>query len=375
MRRIAFLLALWGCGKDDLKPVPAPEVKVDRPVPSGPAVAPTVTSSITFVVPKDKATWAELSFPCYRAVIELQPGTKPSEAFYKVSPLVEVALHAADIDIDRGDFAAIGGWECGGGTCMYIAANLRQPEKIGDMLRAIPNVTVKEVAKDHYTFDAPGANGARSIHVRSVPIRWPDKLPSDAWSTEQAKATHVVFLTGVFGKGDVDPLTAIADGAAAAAHVADAEGVLADAHGRCVVGTVGGSEFKPGFKLDHARFAMAAPPGAGDPLTRLLGSNRTLDVEVELSLVPAAKEADVARWIVETKAWMTQTLAPVKAQFAGQGPVVDAYVDMLGLVVERGFTHRLAGPALTLSWQTKRVPQSDLAAIETRLGAMMSKTP
>ncbi len=179
----------------------------------------------------------------------------------------------------------------------------------------------------------------------------------------------------MFGGGNVDPLAAIADAGAAAARVKDAEAILDDARGRCAVGNVGKHDFKPGFKLDHARFAVALPEGKSDPVTALLNSNRTLDVEIELTLAPAAKEADVKRWITETRAWMTTTLAPVKAQFAGQGPIVEAIADMLGVVAERGFQHKLTGPALLLSWQTKRVPQADISAIETRLGSLMSKTP
>jgi len=396
MRRIAFLLVVTACGKDDihsstnLQPVkppdpvkpeikaePKPDPKPDpKPTVTGPAVTPTVTSAITFFVPKHATTWAELSFPCYRSALELQAGSKASDPFYKVSPYVEVALKAADIDIDRGDFAAIGGWDCGGGACIYLAVNMRHPEKVGAMMKAIPGLAVKELGKDHYAFEAPGAKGPRSIHVRSVPIRWPDKLPTDKWSADEAKATHLLFVTGAFGKGsDVDPLAAVADAGEAADRVKDAESIVEDARGRCAVGLVGKNDFKPGFKLDHARFAIALPEGKSDPVTAMVNSNRTLDVEVELTLAPAATETDVKRWIAETRAWMTTTLAPVKAQFTGQGPVVEAIADMMSVVAERGFRHKLTGPALLLSWQTRRVPQADISAIETRLGALMSKTP
>lgn len=387
MRRIAFLLVVGACGKDDTgasdrpKWEPAPILKAEpkpepRPVPTGPAVTPTVTSGITFFVPKDAPTWGELSFPCYRAGLELQPGTKASDPFYQVSPLVEVALKSADIDIDRGDVAAVGGFDCGGGICIYLALNLRHPERLGAMIKSLPGLTVKEVGKDHYAFEAPDAKGPRSIHVRAVPIRWPDKLPTDKWSLDEAAATHLVFVTGVFGKGsDVDPLAMLAEAGAAVDRVKDAESLLDDAHGRCVVGFSGKDDFKPGFKLDHARFAVALPEGKGDPVTALVGSNRTLDVEIELTLAPAAKEADVTRWIAETRTWMTTVLAPVKAQFGGQGPLVEVIADLLGLITERGFQHKLAGPALRLSWQTRRVPQADVSAIESRLGALMSKAP
>jgi hypothetical protein len=239
-------------------------------------------------------------------------------------------------------------------------------------LKAIPGITPREVAKGHFAFDAPGANGKRSIHIRTVPIQWADPLPADAWSAEMAKATHVLFISGISGgKKDVDPLTLLADASAGADRVKTVESVVGDAHGRCVVGTVGKNDFKPGFKLDHARFAMAAPPGKPDPITKLLGSNRTLDVEVELTLAPAPKEADVTRWIGEARRWIGDTVAPIKAQFAGGGPLVDAYIEMMSVVGERGFSHKLDGAALTLSWQTARVPQADINALDKKFSGLV----
>jgi len=241
------------------------------------------------------------------------------------------------------------------------------------MLKAIPGIKPKEVAKGHFQFEAPGAKGTRMIHIRTVPIQWADPLPADAWSLDMAKATHILFLSGISGgKTDVDPLTLIADATAGADKVKTTEGVLGDAHGRCVVGTVGKNDFKPGFKLDHARFAMGAPPGKSDPITKLLGSNRTLDVEVELTLSPAPKEADVTRWIGEARRWIAETVAPIKANFAGQGPLVDAYIEMMAVVGERGFNHKLDGAALTLSWQTARVPQADINALDKKFSGLIA---
>ncbi len=353
----------------------APTVAVKKI--DGPSVTPTVTSSITFVTPKDpSATWAEMAFACYRAAIELEPGNKASSAFTQVSPLVEPALAAAGIDLDH-DVAAIGGWDCGGSPCIYFAVTLRHPEKISDMLKTIPGITPIKIADNHYKFDAPGATGPRTIHVRVVPIQWGAAMPTDAWSTEMTKATHLIFLGGVFGKGDVDPLASIADPKAAAAQVRNAEGMLADAHGRCVVGTVGPNDFKPGFHLERGRFAMAAPSGAGDPLTRLIGSTRSLDAEVELTLSPAAKETDVTQWIDESRAWVSSIAEPIRGQFAGAGPMVDAYFDMMGLVASRGFTHTLKDKALQLSWRTDRVKEADISAVEAEFQSVMgaSGTP
>lgn len=372
---VALALTAGACGKSKDKAPggasggSAPTLTPATPVAklAGPSITPTVTSSITFVTPKDPGTtWFEVAFPCYRAAIELQPGNKASDAFTQVSPLIAPALAAADIDLDK-DVAAIGGWSCGEGPCIYLALTLRHPERIPDMLKTIPNVTPKVEGPNHWSFEAPGAQGVRSIHVRALPIQWGAALPDDAWTTEEAKATHVLFVSGLMGKGDVDPLTVLADATAAPARVKDAEGLLGDARERCAVGVVGANDFQPGFKLEHARFAMAAPSNGGDPLTKLIGSSRTLDTELELVIAPPPSEQDYAGWYDQATTWVGGIVEPIKAQFAGNGPMVDAYLDMFKLVGTRGFQHKLAGKSLTLSWRTDRIQQSDLTAIESEL--------
>lgn len=380
----ALAFALAACGKKQDKPgagsaaaaaavTPAAEAP-PKPKIDGPAVAPVVTKSIAFVVPKQLSFWGELSFPCYRAVMSLTGTRTPGEAFENLSPLVKPAMAAAGIDLGR-DMAAIGGFECNGSPCFYVAAALAQPEKMGDVLKALlPASTPKDHGKGHYSVDTPGTSGTRTIHVRVVPIQWPAKLPADAWSQEAAKATHVVFIGGVDGKNaDVDPLTLLADAPTALAHVQDAEGVLADPNGRCLVGRVGPRDFQPGYKLDAARVGLAAPAaGAGrpDPLMTMIGSQRTLDLQVELVLSPAPKPADVSGWIAAGRQWASNIATPIRAQFAG-APMVDVMFDMLVLLGERGFRHEVKGNALRFSWRTDRVPRGDLDALEARLQAVM----
>jgi hypothetical protein len=64
-------------------------------------------------------------------------------------------------------------------------------------------------------------------------------------------------------------------------------------------------------------------------------------------------------------------MAPVRAQFASHGAIVDVMFDMAALLGERGFRHTIKGNALAMSWRTDRVPASDLTAIETRLQAVV----
>ena len=215
---------------------------------------------------------------------------------------------------------------------------------------------------------------------RPYPIQWPAKTPGDVWSRDAAKATHVVFLSGIFGKGTEldDALTNVADAPTAAAKVADIESLVGGARGRCVFGEVGKREFQPGYQLDRARFAMVAPEGKGDALTTLMGSLRTLDLEIDLVLAPAATEAKVTDWINQARAFVRNTMEPLRAQFAGQGPIVDVMYEVGGLLGKSGFRHTLKDKSLLLSFKTDRITAAELASVEAQLeGAMkgMGITP
>ena len=364
---LAILVAIAACkSSHDERPAPgaaAPPAKI-----AGPAIAPIVTGSVTFFSPKDAPWWGELTFACYAAAMRLQPGNRPAEAFEKISPLVAPALAAGDIDLDR-DVAAIGAWGCGDGMCLYTAVALRHPDKLPALLEGFaPGAKAVSVGKDHYTI---ATDDKRTVHLQAVPIAWPSKLPDDPWARDAAHATHVLFVSGLFPKSAaVDPL-ALADPQAAAARVRDVEAVVPDTHGMCIRGFVGKRDFQPGFQLERARFAFAAPDGHADALTSLLGSTRTLDVEVELALAPAPTPQVVDRWIAEARASLAEIGAPLRLQFASQGPLVDVMFDMIGLIGNQGFRHDIKGSALQLSWRTDRISKSDLARIETRLEAVL----
>jgi hypothetical protein len=383
---VVGLVGVSGC-KD--KPKDAPKVAkgsaavavVDPPRAKiqGPSVTPIVTSSITFFVPKDAAWWGEMAFGCYAGAIMLQPGNSPSETFTKISPAIEPALRTADIDLDK-DLQAIGAWGCGEGACIYLALDLRHPDKLKDMLgQLVPGTLPKEIGKHQWTLAAPGAQGPRNIGVRAVPINWPAKLPTDTWSKDAARATHVVFLTGMFDKTtEVDALAAAADEKLAAARVIEAESLVGDPRGRCVLGNVAKRAFQPGYELERARFFLAAPEGKGDALTQMLGSKRSLDLEVELTLDPAPSEKTVAAWIAAARAWVANIGDSVRGSFAGQGPLVDAMYEMAGLLGKSGFRRTIKDKSLTLSFRTDRISSVELAAVESKLeGAMkqMGVTP
>jgi hypothetical protein len=346
---------------------------------SGPHISPVVTNAITFFVPKDASWWGEMSFGCYAGAVTLQPGNSPSAAFTQFSPAVGPALRTADIDLDK-DLGAIGAWGCGEGACLYLAVELRHPEKLRDMLgQLVPGAQPKDLGTNHWSVEAPGPNGTRNIQVRAVPIQWPAKLPTDTWSKLAARATHVIFVTGLFDKTtEVDGLATAADDKLALARIVEAESLVGDTHGRCVLGHVGKRDFQPGTKLERARFVLAAPEGKGDPLTTMLGSTRSLDFEVELTLDPAPNEATLTGWIAAARAWMGNIGESVRASFAGQGAMVDAMYDVAGLLGKSGFRHTLKDKALTLSFRTDRITHGELASVEAKLeGAMkqMGITP
>lgn len=370
MKRIWVVLAAVAACKSDKAPEPGPAV-APKPTKAHVAgtIAPIVTKSVTFFAPKDVPWWGEMSYACYAAAIRLQPGQLPSAAFTQVSPLIAPSLAAADIDLDR-DVAAIGAFGCGDGFCMYSALELRHPEKLPAMLSTmLPGAKQTQISPLHYTVVAPGPKGDRTIHFNAVPIGWDTPAPSDPWSKDAAHATHLLVISGLFGDDTVfDPLAAAEGGLA---RVQDVEGVVTDPGGMCMRARVGKRDFQPGYKLDHARFAMALPDGASDPLMKLVGSTRTMDVEVELALDPAPTEAVAQKWIDEAGAWITSTMDPVRASFAGQGAIVDAMFDVGKLVGTKGFTHTIKGNSLDLSWKTSRISSNDLATVESKLSAFV----
>lgn len=372
---VLIALALVACKKSEPPPPVAekPEAAPKLPKIDGPSITPVKTESVAFVVPKaDTQWWGEMNFSCYRAAMSLTGTRTAGEAFEKLSPTVPSAMAAGGIDLGR-DLAAMGGMDCGGTPCLYVAATLAQPDKMPEVLsKLLPNMPQKTVGKGHYTIDTPGLKGTRVIHVHVVPLQWTAKPAGDAWNDEAARATHAVFIVGVDGKNlDVDPLKFLDPKPET---VKDAEAVIADAHSRCLVGRVGPTDFQPGYKLERARFALAAPTGKGDPLMGLLSSQRTLDFTVELQLAPPPKEADVKKWIQAGRQWMANIAGPIRMQFAGN-PMLDVYFNMLSVLGERGFKSEIKGNALRLSWRTDRVPKAELDALAKQFEAMMGTQP
>jgi hypothetical protein len=92
---------------------------------------------------------------------------------------------------------------------------------------------------------------------------------------------------------------------------------------------------------------------------------------VPSTLSPAPTEQVVQGWIDQAKAFVSSTVAPIKAQFAGQGPAVDVLFDLAGVLGNEGFRHTLKDKTLTVTWRTDRIPQSELTTYATRLEAAM----
>jgi hypothetical protein len=384
VRAAVLSMCLLACKGKERPPgdPPAPPTAPVAPTkakPSGPAITPVISNSVTFVVPKSTSWWGEFQFACYRAVMSLTGKRDAGDAFDNLSPTVPEAMRAGGIDLGR-DLAGMGMFECGGSPCIYVAATLAQPEKMKDVLdKLIPGTTATVVAPGHYTLGTASTvnpSGTRTIHVRVVPLDWSaTKVPDDAWSKEAARATHVVFIGGVDGKdNDVDPMTLLADAATGAAHVKDAESVLGgETRNRCMAGIVGPRDFQPGFKLERALFAMAAPPAAKpDAMMTMLESQKTLDVEVDLQLAPAPTNAKAQEWIRMGKMFLGGIGANVRGQFAGQDDAMNVYFDMLSLIGEKAFSHAVKGSSLRFSWRTDRIPKSDLQALETRLQSVLA---
>ena len=116
---------------------------------------------------------------------------------------------------------------------------------------------------------------------------------------------------------------------------------------------------------------MVAPEGKGDPLTRLMGSIRTLNLEIELVLSPAPTDKVVKGWIEEARGFVSTTMAPIRQQMAGQGAVVDVMFDVGALLGKAGFKYSIKDKALGLSFRTDRITSDQLVLVESKLQAVM----
>lgn len=371
---LVALVALVGCKDKASPPVARGSAAVPTTLPAtapkAGAIAPTVTNSVTFVTPSNAKWWGEMNFACYRAVTSLSGTKSAGEAFENISPLVAPAMKAANVDLGR-DLAAIGGFDCGDTPCFYVAAHLTAPEKVKDALGILaPQAPPKEVSPGHYVIETPGANGTRTMHIRVVPLDWTAKPGNDAWSQQVGAATHIVFIVGVDGQNkDIDPMLLVGDPTTAQKRIVEVESILSNTRNRCVIADVGERDFQPGFRLTRGRVALAVPEAGEtkDAVMTLMGSRKTLDLEVDLALAPAATEANASAWIAMGKTYLAGIGESVKGQFAGQGELMQIYFDMISLVGVKGFEHALDKDSLRLSWRTNRIPEADLTRISAQL--------
>jgi hypothetical protein len=387
---IAVAAALGACGKgkdgndtadkhagDDPSAAPPsapalvtkPVVKID-----GPSVTPVITSSITFATTAT-TSWGEMSAACYRAATALAPGQTIASMIGAKSPALLDALRTASIDPDR-DLEAMGAFDCAGSPCMYFAAHLEKPSAMMGIIPAIvPGTTMVERGAGHYVGSVQGVDGTREVHLVVLPIQWPAQTPGDAWSQEETRATHLIVFGGVNGKDTkLDVLGALASGAAAHDRVVSIEKLLPDARARCVIGAIGATDFKPGFQLTGARFALAAPAGKSDPVMQLVGANRTADLEINLALSPTPAKADVDRWISDAHAWVHNIAGPIELQFGGS-PMISALADLASIIADKGFKYTIGDSGLLLSWRTDRIAADDVSTLVNRFAAAAGVTP
>jgi hypothetical protein len=369
---MAVAVIAIGCGnKSGSEATPAATDTVTRMVTKidGPSVTPIVTSTITMLATAGGG-WGELSVPCYHAVTSLAPGQSIKSMVADRSPALATALIAAGLDLDR-DLQAIGAFECpNAGVCMYVAAHLAHPELLGDLIPTLAGGAAIPRGPNHWVGTLQTEHGPREIHLEAVPIQWPAQTPADEWSQQMTAATHIVFFGGVFGTDTAfDPLATLAAAPTALARVKSIESLLPDARGRCLVGALAAMDFKPGFELTGTRFALAAPSGHDDAVTRLVGAHRTIDLEVDFAVAPAPTEANVTQWIAETQQSVNATLGPIADSLARE-PQMAALVELGRIVADRAFAHQLTPRGVALSWRTDRVPADALQQVSAKLAAL-----
>lgn len=349
-----------------------------RDKPAGPSL-PALHSpgGVTFAVGKGEAWWFSVSFACYKAAIGLSPGSDVGAAFAQFPRLVP-ALQAGGLDLDS-DVASLGGFDCGGELCAYAAVDLGDPAKLSEMVEVFAGepAAVTQVAPHHFSFPVEGASPPRTLHVFGYAIDWSEAgtASDDPWAKAATDASHLILFYGVSEGGAViDPAAHVAGAAEAKKRVGELEDMIEGQGGRCVAGELGERDFLDGFELDRARFVLAAPRGEGDALTRLMGSDRSLELRAHLTLSPKPTEAQAEAWVSQGRSWFTATIGEVRPALVAQsGEAANIIIDIMQLLIERGFSHQLDDNVLELSWQTRRVPASDLVSFESRLQQVLGQ--
>jgi hypothetical protein len=362
------LVAVLACDKSDGQKVP------DLPVPAAATdgrpgmIRPTVTPGGVTLAAGVKAWWFELDFACYLAGVTMNGTTRAIEPIENVRPGTGAILTAAGFDFDK-DLLSVGAMDCGEGLCLHFGVKVKDAAQIRALMTGLFGPDVQQPEPDHYRASIQGPAGERAIHLRFLPIDWDQlALPADPRAERLRAATHLVFMTADAASAAVpDPFSLVAAPSAVQSRLAAIEALAPDRRGRCAIGEVpAASGFRPGFDLTGGRFIVVTPPRApDDALASMVGTARSLDLEIQFDLSKTPTAADVDGWIEQGRQYFNGIAAGT--------PAPPALVDLMRLVVEKALSYKIGDKQLVLSWHTARVPRSALESAETALQELMPR--
>jgi hypothetical protein len=314
--------------EDVLAGEPAPATASPAPpavAPSAQRIQPFLTSGgLSFVVPK-RGWWVNFNAVCLRDIERANPGGVTALQMFEAKlPELFTKLRAQGVEL-HDDLQAMGGYRCGQEICIYAAVRLPHPDRFANVLDGIPGSFGKtKIDAAHYAVTVPlPAGGDRKLHVRWVPLDW-SAVPSASTTSladAQRAATHLVLLYGVnAGQAEPDPFAGLASPIEAAAKVSAVERLAEPASDRCLVGETGDLDERglSDMRLRGARFVVAAPPRQDhDVAARTLGYQRSVDIEVALTVEGKPSQADATRWVAAGKQWVSESLGPAMGMLAG----------------------------------------------------------
>jgi hypothetical protein len=359
---------------------PTEGAAASSPAPVLPTVAPSAnrlqpfltSGGVSFMVPK-RGWWVNFNTVCLREMERASPSGVTALQMAEASmPQLFAALRAQDVEL-RDDLQAMGAYRCGDEVCMYGVLRLPHPDRLHEVLNGIPGFTAKKkIDAAHYVVTtALPTGGERRVHLRWVPLDWSAVSAASTKASladAQRKATHLVLLYGVNpGQPEPDPFADLASPVDAAAKVAAVEKLAAPPTDRCLVGEAGELDERglSDMRLRGAQFVVAAPPrGDRDAAARALGYDRSLDIEVVLTVEGKPTQADAARWVEAGKLWVSSSLGPATSMLEGAfgGKLGDARA-----LLEAAFTYRVEGNRVHMSLGTRNIPESAIAGLGARL--------
>ncbi len=371
---LALAISAAACGTSEPGKEAAAEKQPRAPLAEPPAatpgrpgmIRPVVTAGGATLAPGKKPIWFEASMACYASAITMDGTARPIDPIEKARPGLGAALAAASFDFDK-DLLTVGMADCGSGMCLFFGLVLKDDSQGRRLVESVLGRPPDEIEPGHFVTKLAAPAGERAIHLRFLPIDWQGlALPEDPRAGELRRASHVLFLFADAASATVpDPLSLLAEPAAAQKRLGEIESLATDRRGRCAIGELPPvAGVRPGFDLTGGGFIAVTPPRvAEDHLAGMIGAARSLDLEIRLDLSRTPKNADVDGWVAQGRQAFDSMAAGT--------PAPPALVQLIRVVLEKALAYRIGDRHVVFSWHTSRVPRESLDAAEVELKKMM----